>query len=85
MVRRGELLPAAISIGTNPTFAGRERRLEAYVLDAPEDFDVYGEHVALSFTERLRPMERYPSTEALVEQMWRDVDRARELVVHPEG
>ena len=45
-------LPAAVSIGTNPTFSGRERRVEAYVLDF--DGDLYGERVALDFVARLR-------------------------------
>ena len=52
LVRRGEALPAAISIGTNPTFQGRERRVEAFVLDWSGD--LYGEHVGLTFTARLR-------------------------------
>ncbi|WP_039787431.1 bifunctional riboflavin kinase/FAD synthetase [Actinoalloteichus spitiensis] len=70
--------PAAVSVGTNPTFSGSERRVEAFVLDADEDF--YGEHVELDFVERLRDMERYDSVDALVEQMERDVVRTRELV-----
>ena len=37
-------LAAAVSIGTNPTFSGRERRVEAYVLDF--DGDLYGERLA---------------------------------------
>jgi riboflavin kinase / FMN adenylyltransferase len=71
-------LPAAVSVGTNPTFSGRQRTVEAYVLDVDEDF--YGHHVALDFVERLRGMERFDSVEALVEQMGRDVDRTRELL-----
>ena len=81
LVRRGERLPAALSIGTNPTFAGRERRLEAYVLDVPgDDLDLYGEHVGVDFTARLRDMERFDSVENLVAQMADDVKRTREIV-----
>ena len=40
-------LPASVSIGTNPTFSGPERRVEAYVLDF--DGDLYGERVELDF------------------------------------
>ena len=81
LVRRGERLPAALSIGTNPTFAGRERRLEAYVLDVPnDDLDLYGEHVGVDFTARLRDMERFESVEELVAQMADDVKRTREIV-----
>jgi riboflavin kinase/FMN adenylyltransferase len=80
---RDELV-AAISIGTNPTFAGRERRVEAFVLDFSGD--LYGERVGLSFTTRLRDTIRFDSVEALVEQMDKDVARTRELVdSHPSG
>ncbi|MDT7544195.1 MAG: riboflavin kinase / adenylyltransferase [Actinomycetota bacterium] len=84
LVRGKELLPAAISIGTNPTFAGRERRVEAFVLDFDED--LYGERVGLSFTARLRDTVRFDTVEALVAQMGQDVERTRELVAHhPSG
>jgi riboflavin kinase / FMN adenylyltransferase len=76
--QRGERMPAAISVGTNPTFDGTERRVEAYVLDA--DIDVYGEHVAIEFTHRLRGMVRFDGVEPLVEQMGEDVRRTRELL-----
>ncbi|HVM27941.1 MAG TPA: bifunctional riboflavin kinase/FAD synthetase [Mycobacteriales bacterium] len=81
-----EQLPAAISIGTNPTFAGRERRVEAYVLDADPGLDVYGEHVGVAFTERLRDTLRFDDVAHLVAQMDRDVERTREvLAAHPIG
>ncbi|RTL64870.1 MAG: bifunctional riboflavin kinase/FAD synthetase [Pseudonocardiaceae bacterium] len=71
-------LPAAVSVGTNPTFSGRQRTVEAYVLDVDEDF--YGHEVSVEFTHRLRGMERYDGIEALVEQMHRDVAQTRELL-----
>ncbi|MQA11869.1 MAG: bifunctional riboflavin kinase/FAD synthetase [Pseudonocardiaceae bacterium] len=74
----GEPLAAAVSVGSNPTFSGRERRVEAYVLDVDEDF--YGQHVALDFVARLRDMERFSSSAELVERMDDDVQRTRELV-----
>ena len=54
----GTRLPAAVSIGTNPTFDGSERRVEAYVLDR-DDLDLYGEHVALDLPHRLRDTLRF--------------------------
>lgn len=71
-------LPAAISIGTNPTFDGQGRRIEAYVLDR-DDLDLYGEHVAFDFAERLRPTLTFDGVEPLIEQMALDVDRARAI------
>ncbi len=82
----GERLPAAISIGTNPTFAGEERRVEAFVLDAEPGLDLYGEHVGLSFAARLRDTLRFDGVEPLVAQMDLDVTRTRELLDdHPRG
>jgi riboflavin kinase/FMN adenylyltransferase len=79
----GEPLPAAISVGTNPTFVGeRERHVEAYVLDRT-DLDLYDERVEISFVTRIRGMVRFDGAEALVEAMRADVDRARELLVDP--
>lgn len=76
----GETFPAAISVGTNPTFSGvRERRVESYVLDRT-DLELYGVEVEVSFVDRLRGMVAFSSAEALVEQMKDDVDRARELL-----
>jgi riboflavin kinase/FMN adenylyltransferase len=71
-------LPSAISVGTNPTFSGRVRTCEAYVLDVDEDF--YGFEVALDFEHRLRGQERFGDVPALVEQMHKDVTRTRELL-----
>jgi riboflavin kinase/FMN adenylyltransferase len=72
-------LPAAISIGTNPTFAGTERQVEAYALDRT-DLELYGERVAFDFAERLRDTLRFASVEALIEQMDTDVARTRQIV-----
>ena len=75
----GEIYPAAISVGTNPTFGGVERRVESYVLDRT-DLELYGVEVEVSFVERLRGMETFASVDTLVAQMKDDVDRARELL-----
>lgn len=70
--------PAAISIGVNPTFEGGERTVEAYALDR-DDLDLYGSHVSVEFVARLRDTLKFDTVEALIVQMRRDVDRAREL------
>ncbi len=71
--------PAAISIGTNPTFEGQgERTVEAYALDR-DDLDLYGEHTAVDFLDRIRDTLKFDSVDALVAEMNRDVARAREL------
>jgi len=70
--------PAAISVGTNPTFGAGERTVEAYALDR-DDLDLYGTHAAIDFTARLRGTERFDSVDALVTQMREDVNQARDL------
>jgi riboflavin kinase/FMN adenylyltransferase len=71
-------LPAAISVGTKPTFEGRERTVEAYVLDFDED--IYGDEMGVQFTARLRGQERYDRIQDLVAEIARDVERTRQLV-----
>jgi riboflavin kinase/FMN adenylyltransferase len=71
----GRRQPAAISIGTNPTFAGKERRVEAFLLDF--DGDLYGEYMAFEFVARLRPTLKFDSVEDLVAQMILDVEATR--------
>jgi riboflavin kinase/FMN adenylyltransferase len=75
---QGRTWPAAVSIGSNPTFEGRERRIEAYILDF--DGDIYGERVAVDFVARLRGMERFDTVEALKAQMALDVGDTRRLL-----
>lgn len=75
----GSVLPSAVSIGTNPTFDGVQRRVEAYVLDRT-DLDLYGETVVLELVERLRPTLKFDGMDALIVQMHADVDRVREVL-----
>lgn len=76
----GETYPAAISVGTNPTFDGvRYRRIESYVLDRT-DLELYGVDVEVTFVERLRGMVAFTGIDPLIEQMNDDVRRARELL-----
>jgi len=70
--------PAAISIGTNPTFDGDVQTVEAYALDRT-DLDLYGLHAAIDFAVRLRGTLRFDSVDALVEQMHEDVRQARDI------
>ncbi|KAA9157600.1 bifunctional riboflavin kinase/FAD synthetase [Amycolatopsis acidicola] len=74
-VRGDQRLPSAVSVGTNPTFSGRERTVEAFVLDVDEDF--YGQHVALDFVSRLRGQIKFTTPEDLVAKIDDDVARTR--------
>lgn len=73
--------PAAISVGTNPTFNDvRARQVEAYLIDQ-EWLDLYGHRVTIEFTERLRGMVAFEGVEALKQTMADDVRRARNILV----
>jgi riboflavin kinase / FMN adenylyltransferase len=74
----GERWPAAISVGTNPTFEGVPRTVEAYALDR-DDLELYGAHVAVEFAARLRGNTRFESIEALIAQIHADVAATRRL------
>ncbi|MFW0112322.1 bifunctional riboflavin kinase/FAD synthetase [Rothia sp. P5764] len=77
--------PVAISVGTNPTFEGiTTRQVEAHVIDRTdekvEDFNLYGQQITLEFVAFLRGMVAYTGVEALVEQMYQDVEQARQIL-----
>lgn len=74
----GERHPAAVSVGTNPTFSGRTRTVEAFVLDI--DADLYGQHVAVDFVARIRGQRKFASVDDLIAAMGRDTDKARTIL-----
>ncbi|WP_186759247.1 bifunctional riboflavin kinase/FAD synthetase [Arthrobacter alpinus] len=80
----GHRWPAAISVGSNPTFEGVNRQVEAFVIGRPEEpieaFNLYGQHVVVEFVKRLRGMVAYTGPEALIEQMHKDVRESRNIL-----
>ena len=76
-----ERLPTAVSVGTNPTFSGQVRTVEAFVLDHTEDF--YGQRVGVDFVGKVRGMTRFDSIEELITAMDGDVATTRGLLGLP--
>ncbi len=75
-----ETFPAAISVGTNPTFEGvHNRRVESHVLDRT-DLELYGVGIEVTFVQHLRGMLRFDGVESLVEAMNEDVVRTRAIL-----
>ena len=73
----GRRLPAAVNIGSRPTFQGIDRRVEAHVIDprtgAPAaNLGDYGWPLALEFVAFVRDQLRFPGIEALRQQLERD-------------
>jgi riboflavin kinase/FMN adenylyltransferase len=71
---------AAVNVGVRPTFQDEADKpiVEAYLLDF--DGDIYGQDLRLEFVARLRDELKFPSVQALVEQMHRDVAQTREML-----
>ena len=74
----GERYQAAVSVGTNPTFSGRTRTVEAFVLDTAAD--LYGQHVAVDFVARIRGQVKFDSVSDLIDAMGNDTDKARKIL-----
>ncbi len=71
--------PAAISVGTNPTFDGLTRRVESYVLDR-DDLELYDAPISVEFIARIRGQVRFTDIDELVAQMADDVVRCHRLL-----
>lgn len=79
-LRPGIRYPAAISVGTNPTFDDvASRQVEAYVLDET-DLDLYGHRVEVQFTARIRSTVAFEGVDALVAQIDADVAEVRRIL-----
>jgi riboflavin kinase / FMN adenylyltransferase len=66
---------AAVSIGTNPHYGGRERRVEVHLLDFSGD--LYGRRLVVEMWQRLRDEQAFETEDDLIAQIGRDVDAAR--------
>ena len=71
-------LDAVASVGTRPTFLGTKPLLEVHIFDFDED--IYGRRIEVEFIARLRDEQKFDDVQALVEQMDRDSDAAREIL-----
>jgi riboflavin kinase/FMN adenylyltransferase len=69
---------AAVSIGVNPHYGGRERRVEAFLLDFAGD--LYGRRLVVELWRRLRDERGFDSEADLVAQIARDVEETRAAV-----
>jgi len=75
----GELHPGVVNLGVRPTITSgkSERVLEIHLFDFNRD--IYGKDVEVHFMKYLRPEQKFAGVEALIAQIRRDVDQAREL------
>lgn len=76
---QGTRYPTAISVGSNPTFDGADRRVEAHVIGR-DDLHLYGTEIRVEFVARLRGQVKFEGIEALIVQMEDDVARVRRIL-----
>jgi riboflavin kinase/FMN adenylyltransferase len=81
----GRRHPCAVSLGRRPTFYDDQpfSLLEAHLLDFSDD--LYGESARVRFVARLRDEVRFDGVAALVEQIGRDCDQVRQILVADRG
>ena len=71
-------MPAAVSVGTNPTFGENPLSIEAFVLDY--DGDLYGRTAEIELTARIRDEERFDTPDALAKAIEADVVATRRIL-----
>jgi riboflavin kinase/FMN adenylyltransferase len=74
----GVSYPVALSIGTLPTFGEHERQVEGFLVGFGGD--LYGQALKVEVLDWVREQQKYPSVEALKEQIARDVEEVLEIV-----
>lgn len=78
VVLKGKKYNSVANVGRHPTFPGDPFTVEAHIFDF--DSEIYGEQVELLFIDRIRDETAFPSPDALVEQIRRDVSKAKEIL-----
>ncbi len=73
----GEPVAGVANIGVRPTFNGKRPVLEVHLLDFSGD--LYGRHVEVEILHKIRSEKRFDSLDALVAQIDRDIERARDF------
>ena len=71
----------ALHIGPNPTFSEEITKVEAHILDFSGD--LYGAYLEIELLQEVRPIERFDSKEALLEQLHRDIQFVKLVATAP--
>lgn len=76
----GKNYQAVTNIGNNPTFNGKKRTIESFLLDC--DDDLYDQNITVHFIKRLRDSIKFSSTADLVRQINSDICQAKYIFAH---
>jgi riboflavin kinase/FMN adenylyltransferase len=79
----GESIPGVANVGVRPTFDGRDETVEAHLLGFKGD--LYGETLRVRFVDRIRDERKFENVDQLVEQIRRDIEAARQILVGGTG
>lgn len=71
--------PGITNIGMRPTFDGHQRTIETHILDF--EGDLYGRDISIGFVARLRDEQHFESPEELTQQMARDAETAKQVLL----
>jgi riboflavin kinase/FMN adenylyltransferase len=74
----GQEHPAVTNVGVRPTFRGKERTIEAHLLD--QELDLYGRDLMVTFEHRIRGERRFDGPDELIAQIRIDVEQATGLL-----
>lgn len=69
---------AVASIGKNPTFAAKNRRVEVHLLDF--DKNIYGKEIDIIFYDKIRNEYKFNDVDKLIEFIGKDVEKARNIL-----
>lgn len=73
----GEIYPAAVSIGTMPTFGQNVRQVEAHLVGY--NGDLYGRTIGVELLDWLRDQHKFPDVHALKSQIMRDIEQCNSI------
>ncbi len=78
VIMEDDYVQGVLNIGSNPTFPDKDFSLEVHILDF--DHDIYGSEIELIFVEKLRDEKKFETPELLVEQIKKDIKKARKIL-----
>jgi riboflavin kinase/FMN adenylyltransferase len=76
-----ETYEGVANVGVNPTFGGNRFSVEVHILDF--DRDIYGKEIQVAFIQRIRGEKAFETSKTLVEQIGKDIARARSILNPP--
>jgi riboflavin kinase/FMN adenylyltransferase len=81
LLLEGKTCQGVLNIGFNPTFSDNALSIEVYIFDFDED--IYKKRLEVLFIDRIRDEKKFDGPAQLVDQIRRDVEKARAILGRP--